>query len=541
MRHGPKWIAAFAFLLYSGVVSPIVAPVMAKIGCTAATAHAGPDSNSGSDRDSIRDIGGEATQPQVITTTMYVEDIAVRGHRAYVATRGGLEVYDLHAKARLRIYTAANGLAESHIYRVLVGPTDAAVSVRTRRYLCRLDRARDRFQCQSKPALQPEAPAVARHFAGMRVTVQAALVGAELVGTAGGGLWLLRKPTPDRPQRDDGERLSPRNQLCANHVMAMEHFAGRIYLGGFDGGLCVADAGAGRFRRLDTPFRMINDLAATPHGLYVAANAGLYHSVDGEVFRKIDFVSARGANGLAFDAADGILYATTPATLWRLPLGPRKRRVSKRQWRPRQFWLPGGARALQKVAVGAGAVWMASEDRGIIRFADGAFTVYDRAAGLPTSWIMDIEVVEEARGHTLYAASFRHGLLRVPLDSAHNDDDNNDGGPALHLTQSVPGLPDSWLLRVQAVPTRAASPNANIDTNPDANTDAIIDTSGAPRADIWVGTQNGAARLVEGTVVETVDALPHPCVHAVMTAGDRVWLATEGGLVLAATDVVSPR
>jgi hypothetical protein len=415
----------------------------------------------------------------ILTHTRYVEDIAVEGDKAWVATRGGLEVYGLLDGRRRRLYTTADGLAEIHVHQVraLAG----RVQARTHSHRCQLER--ERFTCAPAPALDTPEPALAPRFQDARVTARATFVGGELIGTAGSGLWLRR----DRAHHEEDEPilLTPAEQVCSNHMMAMAEFREQLYLGSFDEGLCVTDGT--RFRRLDTPFRMVNDMLATPEGLFVAATTGLYRSVDGVHFDKVEFVSARGANGLAFDGAT--LYATTPATLWRIPLAGRDARG--RRPRPRQHWLPGGARAIQKVAVGAGAVWMSSEDRGLIRFTDGEIQILDRASGWPTSWVMDAVV---AGDRTLYAATFRHGLVAVELDDA--------GLPRPERARVVSGLPDHWLLRVHL-------------------------HQGA----LWVGTQQGAARLRDGAV-DLVRGLPHPCVHAVAIYRGQAWLATEGGLAL---------
>jgi hypothetical protein len=424
----------------------------------------------------------------LFTHTRYVEDIAVEGATAWVATRGGLEVYGLLDGRRQRLYTTADGLAEIHVRQVhaLAG----RVQARTQSHRCQLEN--ERFTCTPAAALATPEPTLAPRFQDARVTARAAFVGGELIGTAGSGLWLRRDHTAHHEQShepndeiDQPILLTPEDQICSNHMMAMAEFREKLYLGSFDEGLCVTDGA--RFQRLDTPFRMVNDMLATPEGLFVATTTGLYQSVDGVRFDKVEFVSARGVNGLAFDGAT--LYATTPATLWRIPLtgsGARGRKP-----RPRQHWLPGGSRAIQKVAVGAGAVWMSSEDRGVIRFTESEIQILDRASGWTTSWVMDAAV---AADRTLYAATFRHGLVAVALDDA--------GLPRPETARAVPGLPDSWLLRVHL-------------------------RQGA----LWVGTQQGAARIHDGAV-DLVRGLPHPCVHAVAIYRGQVWLATEGGLAL---------
>lgn len=421
----------------------------------------------------------------IVTNTAHVEDVvvdAVAG-RAWVATRGGLEVYELAARRRVALYTTAHGLPGTFVHglRLLDGGGSVTIEARTERHVCRLLAAAARFECEEMPPLPPPAPALASLFQGARVTARVALPGiaglkgGALVGTAGQGLWLQEPVRPGGVARAP-VRLTPADQVCSNHMMAMTEHDGRLYLGSFDEGLCVREGDG--YRRLDTPFRMVNDLQSTPAGLYVAASEGLFRSVDGESFEPVPMVTERGVNGLAFDGRS--LYATSPATLWRIRVrgGPKSR----------AYWLPGGSRAVQKVAVGNGAVWLASEDRGVIRLTGNTFQVLDRAAGLPTSWVMDVAV---GAGNTVYAATFRHGLLAIDMDGDRP------------RVRTVAGAPDDWQLH--------ASVHGHA---------------------LWVGTQNGAMRLnmANPSASAVFTDLPHPCVHAVAHAGGRTWLATEGGL-----------
>ena len=430
-------------------------------------------------------LGSGSAAAAVITNTLHVEDIAVdpvNGDIAWVATRGGIEVYSIAARQRLRVYTTADGLATTHVRGVAIDA--GVVTARSQGHVCRLQG--ERFECAAGPALPAPAPAVAPLLHGARVTARAPIAegaGGALVGTAGQGLWLVDGDAP--------VQLSPADQVCSNHIMAMAAHQGRLYLGSFDQGLCVSE-GAG-FRRLDTPFRMVNDLVSTPAGLYVAASEGLYRLAgDDEGFERITLVTESGVNGLAFDGRT--LYATTPATLWRIRV--------RRGPRTRAFWLPGGSRAVQKVAVGAGAVWLATEDKGVIRLAGGQLQVLDRAAGLPTSWVMD--VAASADGKTLYAATFRHGLLALDFDD--DDDGDDDGAGGTPRARVIAGVPDDWMLHASV-------------------------HQGA----LWVGTQGGAARVEgNGATIEIpagAGGVPHPCVHAVAHFGEDVWLATEGGLL----------
>ncbi|HXI56417.1 MAG TPA: hypothetical protein VNO55_10180, partial [Polyangia bacterium] len=307
-------------------------------------------------------------------------------------------------------------------------------------------------------------------FAGARETARLTVGGRTFVGTAGRGLWLAG-PRPTA--------LTPGDQICGNHVVAVAHFRGDVWLGTFDQGLCAFDGHT--FRRARVPFRMINDLVATSNALFVASTRGLFRTGDGVHFQKVAALDGRGVTDLALDGNGETLWAVSPAALWRIPLGARGRL--------RGYFLPGGSHALQAVDAAGGTVWMASEDRGAIRFRHGQFQVFDRAAGLPTSWGVDVAATDDGGA---YVATLRHGLVHLDADGR---------------VQPAPRLPDRWLLHVSR------------------------DDRGA----LWVGTQGGAARVDPRSrtdavaVAAAVERLPNPCVHAVATIGDDTWVATEGG------------
>lgn len=49
---------------------------------------------------------------------------------------------------------------------------------------------------------------------------------------------------------------------------------------------------------------------------------------------------------------------------------------------------------------------------------------------------------------------------------------------------------------------------------------------------LWVGTQGGAARLLDDGTAIAIGGLPDPRVHAVARIGAEVWVATEGGTAI---------
>jgi ligand-binding sensor domain-containing protein len=397
----------------------------------------------------------------VLTNTDHVEALAVDEDGLWVATRGGLERYDRVTLGRTRHYTTADGLAENFVYDVDIGER---VRARTRDRVCTLGED-DHFRCT--PAAEPVVPALAvgHRQGGARVTARLELDGQPLVGTAGEGLWLAGS---------GGRKVTPSGQICTNFAAALVEHEGKLWVGGFDDGLCVTDDGES-FEAVEGP-RMINDMLSTPQGLYVAASEGLFRGGDGEVFERVAGVYQRGVNGVAWDGHR--VLATSPGALWRV-----------RGDSVRSQWMPGGSTALQDVALAPdGTVWLAAEDRGAIHVRGRKARVFDRAAGMPSSWAMRVAVAEDG---TAYVGTLRSGVVSIAPD-----------GSATRLT----GLPDDWVLSVAAVD------------------DAL-----------WVGTQGGAAPVVVvgGDAAPAggreLEGLPHPNVHAFARLAGSLYVATEGG------------
>jgi ligand-binding sensor domain-containing protein len=311
--------------------------------------------------------------------------------------------------------------------------------------------------------------AVAPRYQDARETVRVTTSIGTVVGTAGNGVWL------------DGaapRRLTPGGQICGNHVVAITTWKRRTWVATFDRGVCWLDGD--RWVTPTTEFRMANDLIVTPRGLVVAASEGLYLSTDGVRFARWKGIVDGGFNDLAL--VGGELYATIPGALWRLPVGKGARRAHTR-------WRLGGSTALQAVAAARGALWVTSEDRGLLQaVGDDDVTIHDRVSGLPTSWHIDVALI----GGQPWVATLRHGLLRR----------GPDGG-----WTRVAGLEDAWLLFV-----------------------------GADRAGTgaWVGAQGGVYHVAaDGRVTVPAVALPEPNVHVVAEERGALWIGTEGGLVRA--------
>jgi ligand-binding sensor domain-containing protein len=378
-------------------------------------------------------------------STARVNAVAVHGELLWAATSSGIEQYDLATGTRRRLFTTAQGLDANEVLRIR---HDGVLRARTARSECALA-AGDRFLCAPAPALPPEPPFLARRAHGARETARLRSGGHEILATDGGGLWL------------DGRRITPEGQICANHVEALASFRGALWAGTFDAGLCVREGG--RFRPIDAPFRMVNDLLATPEGLWIAAGEGLFFTRDGRSFRREARVRERGVNRLA--PGRGHIYATTPGALY--AVGPR----GVRRWRN-----PKGSTALQAVAVSGADVWLASEDCGLIRLRAGRFEAFDRASGLPSSWMVDVAPAPEGG---VWAATLRHGALRLGADGTVRE-------------RRAPG---AWGLRLH------------------------VD---GPK--VLFGTQQG----LDGSALP----LPDARVHALLRTAEGLWIGTEGGLLL---------
>lgn len=408
-------------------------------------------------------VGAPAQPVDILAHTRHAEDLAVTPSDIWVATRGGLEHYDRRTGRRTRQFTTLDGLPELHVLGVDAGN---GVRAQTRHHDCTLQGARFRCAKRARPLDPPLVVAGRAH--GHRVTETVDLPGVPLVATAGSGVWL-----GDRP-------LTPTRSICTNFATSLATYNGALWVAAFDGGLCRSSDGLA-FDAMDGAPRMINDLLPTQDGLWIAANAGLYRTADGSSFQRVELVDRKGVNGLAFDGTH--IYATTPGVVWRMT--PDERRY-------RAWWTPGGSHALQDVTIdGRGTAWLASEDRGTIRLdrwewngprTDRSATVFDRGAGLPSSWAMKVAATPDG---SIAIATLRDGVVRL-----------DDGGH-----QAVNAVPDRWTLALRPEP-----------------------------GGLWVGTQGGAAWIADDGTSRELGGLPHPNVHAFHRFRDHLYVATEGGM-----------
>jgi hypothetical protein len=398
-----------------------------------------------------------AAPSHVFTSTVRVEALAADGDTLWAATRGGVEAWDLGTLTRRRLYTTADGLAENAVQAITVDR--GAVRARTAQATCTLGAT---WSCLSSPPAG--AAGSAGEFHGHRITAELRVRGRHFIATTN-GLW-LGGPSPRRLTSDD--------QICSNHVVAMAAFAGKTWFASFDEGVCSFDGA--HFARAELP-PMANDLLAAGAALYAATTRGLFVTRDGKRWRQVPGLDGRGVVDLASD--DRYLWAVTPVSLWRLPL--RAGRGAARGW-----WQPAGSHSLQAVDVQGGVVWVATEDRGGLRLAGRRFEVLDRAAGLPSSWAIDVAAAPDGGA---WLATLRDGVVRIEPDGT---------------STPVAGDYGRWSLHVRAA-----------------------------GGTVWIGTQSGAAALDAHTgAVLPLGGLPHPSVHALFPAPEGLWAATEGGLAL---------
>lgn len=412
--------------------------------------------------------------PTFVTSTRYVEDLLRFGGSLWVATRGGLERYTLDGLGNQWTYTTRDGLDSVRV--LALGVENGRLIAHTEHGRCALAGAS--FTCEPASAPLPKTISSER-FAGARVTRRLDAGDVEIVGTAGSGVWVapVNRGMPTKSAR----RLTRDAQLADGFVTALAEHDGKLYVGTFNGGLAMTETSPESTAFETAPFvalrgpRRINALASTPHGLFVAASEGLFVLRSNAELERVPAVTAQGANGLAFDGRN--LFVTTPGALFRLTLTGAAA--------PRAWWKPGGSRALQDVALAGATVWLATEDRGAVRFDGQSFSSYDALRGLPASWV--VKLGARADGSVL-VGTLRDGVLVLRADGSY---------------APLPGVPSPWTLTVHT------------------------EESGA-----WIGTQAGVLWTNgKGSVMELAP-LPDMRVHCVLPLRGRVLAGTELGLAV---------
>jgi ligand-binding sensor domain-containing protein len=308
------------------------------------------------------------------------------------------------------------------------------------------------------------------------------------------GAHRLRVVVADVARNETSREIDVEVPVRPPFVRTIVSYKGRLWVGTYNEGLYVVDAKPGSLEAavaskahpssVPAEFRMVNGAIEIRDDLYVAANEGLFVTADGAHFRRVRAVGARGVTGVAFDGVS--LYASTASALWRVRLdggGP-----PNKVW-----WRPAGSRSLQGVVAGPDGIWLASEDRGVIRFDGKTFVAHDRVAGLPTSWV--VSIADDGHGG-VFAGTLRDGALHVDRDGRWH---------------KLEGLPSEWTLTVAL-----------------------------GEGQVCVGTQEGAACYDERAATESdaapptrqLSSLPDARVHSFLTVGGSLFVGTQAGMAI---------
>lgn len=392
----------------------------------------------------------------------------------WAATSAGLDRYDAHTRARTH-FGVESGLDSLDVRAVHAFPFTLVVETAAGRCVGSSDPNTGGFRCFSARPPAPNAP-TDETFHGVSIVTRLAVADGAFVATRGAGVWFASSTSETRldASATDAPAATP------SFVRKVAFYKHREWAGTFDDGLVTLDA-SGAHRVTTAPMRMVNDVVATKDALFVAANEGLFYTRDGAKFERVDAVG-RDATGVA--AFGDRVLATTTAAVWRIKLG-RRARIDGNWWRP------GGTRSLQGVAMSNDVAWLASEDRGVIRFDPSSnaprFVALDKLAGAKSSWV--VALAGDERGG-VFAATLRDGVFHVGRDGALAD---------------IAGVPNSWTL------------------------DASF-ASGK----LCVGTQSGAACWDDWTKAPSavVVGLPDERVHDIERTSRGLFVSTEAGLAL---------
>jgi hypothetical protein len=303
--------------------------------------------------------------------------------------------------------------------------------------------------------------------------------GAAWVGTRDSGVYL----------RAAGrwQRVTPTGQLCGNHVTALTRHRGRLVVGTFDRGVCwQRDDGRWQsFRTPALPSNMVLGVVSDGERLYVATTYGL-GLYDGKVWTQVAYggrnpvalgklsvlAAVRMDSGVALvDGRGASIVATGGQTLSlveRLPI-------------------PEGWSDHPYVADGAGRfLWVASEDRGLVRWDGSRWQRFHDGRDLTDNWVTALATDAEGRA---IAGTCQDGFSYF------------DGSRWTRVRES------------EALPSRA-----------------IVATALVPGGAL-IGTLLGAAHFdATKGVVRALPRLADPRVYAILVEGGSALFGTEGGL-----------
>ncbi|MFZ5441169.1 MAG: hypothetical protein ACOZQL_14260 [Myxococcota bacterium] len=219
------------------------------------------------------------------------------------------------------------------------------------------------------------------------VPAEAALerAGVRWLGTRGDGV------------HREGRRVTPRGQLCGNHVTALARAGAMLVVGTFDRGVCWTEGGRWvRAHKPALPSDEVTAVAIDGRQLFVATTAGLAH-FDGRAWTQFAF---GGRNPLGLERLSVLGLQRTAEGLWVMDGRGASLVSTDAKQGPRlrsRVRTPEGWAAHPSLSRRAGsALWFASEDRGLIRFDGADWTRFHDGRELTDNWVTAL-AVEPAR------------------------------------------------------------------------------------------------------------------------------------------------
>ena len=303
--------------------------------------------------------------------------------------------------------------------------------------------------------------------------------GSTWVGTRDAGVYL----------RSAGgwRRVTPTGQLCGNHITALTRHKGRLVVGTFDRGVCwQKDDGRWQsFRTPALPSNMVLGVTSDGERLYVSTTYGL-GLYDGKVWTQVAY---GGRNPVALGKLS--VLATVRMDRGVALVDGRGASIVATGGQPlslvERLPVPQGWSEHASVADGAGRfLWMASEDRGLLRWDGSRWQRFHDGRDLTDNWVTAIATDAEGRA---IAGTCQDGFSYF------------DGSQWTRI-RDAEGLPSRAIVATALVPGGAL-----------------------------IGTLLGAAHFdaVSGTV-RALPRLADPRVYAILVEGDSALFGTEGGL-----------
>lgn len=214
--------------------------------------------------------------------------------------------------------------------------------------------------------------------------------GPAVVLERGGVRWL---GTRDDGVHRAGHRVTPRGQLCGNHITALARAGAKLVVGTFDRGVCWTEGGRWvRAHKPALPSDEVTGVVIDGRQLFVATTAGLAH-FDGRAWTQLAF---GGRNPLGLERLSVLGLQRTSEGLWVMD-GRGASLVStdaKRGLRlVSRVRTPEGWAAHPSLSRRAGSeLWFASEDRGLLRFDGATWTRFHDGRELTDNWVTALAV-----------------------------------------------------------------------------------------------------------------------------------------------------